>query len=66
MNTFHFTYFLNGDQNISKGVNIEAESMIEAIATFNLDFDGIEPINVVNKDLFSNNQIEETEKQMQQ
>lgn len=71
-NIFHFTYFLPEDQNIAKGVNIEAESMVEAIAIFNLDFGGIEPINVVNKNLYANirtenitqEEIDELEKQM--
>ena len=62
-NTFHFTYFLPEDQNIAKGVNIEAESMIEAISIFNLDFNGIEPINVVNKNLYANIRTERVTQQ---
>jgi hypothetical protein len=48
MRTYHFTY-IPEDSAYSKGVNIEAESMLEAIASFSRDFT-IEPLSCVDRD----------------
>ena len=46
---YHIVYFKNTWDQYSKGVNIFAESMIEALASFNMDNEGIEPFSIVMK-----------------
>lgn len=52
MADFHITYYEKPTDKYCKGLNIEADSMIEALAIFNLDYNGIEPITVLNKKQF--------------
>ena len=46
---YHIVYFKNTGDKYSKGVNVFAESMIEALASFNMDYEGIEPFSIVMK-----------------
>lgn len=48
MKVYHVVYFTNVNDRVSKGVNIEAESMLEAIASFNMDYD-VDPFSIVIK-----------------
>jgi hypothetical protein len=48
MKVYHVVYFAKVDDRVSKGVNIEAESMLEAIASFVKDYD-VDPFSVVLK-----------------
>lgn len=46
---YHIVYFKNTGDKYSTGVNVFAESMIEALSSFNMDYDGIEPFSIVIK-----------------
>jgi hypothetical protein len=48
MKVYHVVYFANVNDRVSKGVNIEAESMLEAIASFSKDYD-VDPFSIVIK-----------------
>ena len=48
MKVYHVVYFAKVDDRVSKGVNIEAESMLEAIAIFTKDYD-VDPFSIVLK-----------------
>ena len=48
MKVYHVVYFARLDDRVSKGVNIESESMLEAIATFVRDYD-VDPFSIVLK-----------------
>lgn len=48
MKVYHVVYFAKIDDRVSKGVNIESESMLEAIATFVRDYD-VDPFSIVLK-----------------
>jgi hypothetical protein len=48
MKVYHVVYFAKVDDRVSKGVNIESESMLEAIATFVRDYD-VDPFSIVLK-----------------
>jgi hypothetical protein len=48
MKVYHVVYFAKVDDRVSKGVNIESESMLEAIATFVRDYD-VDPFSIVIK-----------------
>jgi hypothetical protein len=48
MKVYHVVYFAKIDDRVSKGVNIESESMLEAIATFVRDYD-VDPFSIVIK-----------------
>lgn len=48
MKVYHVVYFAKIDDRVSKGVNIEAESMLEAIAIFTKDYD-VDPFSIVLK-----------------
>lgn len=48
MKVYHVVYFANVNDRVSKGVNIESESMLEAIATFVKDYD-VDPFSIVLK-----------------
>jgi hypothetical protein len=51
MKTYHITFYKALGDEYSTGVNIQAESMIEALATFNHDFGGIDPFLIVEKNI---------------
>jgi len=46
---YHIVFFKSVGDKYSTGVNIFAESMIEALSSFNMDYDGIEPFSIVIK-----------------
>ena len=48
-NVYHITFFKSKDNRYSTGVNIEAFSMLEALANFNKDYEGIDPFSIVEK-----------------
>jgi hypothetical protein len=48
MKVYHVVYFAKVDDRVSKGVNIESESMLEAIALFVKDYD-VDPFSIVLK-----------------
>jgi hypothetical protein len=48
MKVYHVVYFANVNDRVSKGVNIESESMLEAIALFVKDYD-VDPFSIVLK-----------------
>ena len=48
MKVYHVVYFAKVDDRVSKGVNIEAESMLEALASFVMDYD-VDPFSIVLK-----------------
>jgi hypothetical protein len=48
MKVYHVVYFAKVDDRVSKGLNIEAESMLEAIASFVMDYD-VDPFSIVLK-----------------
>lgn len=48
MKVYHVVYFAKVDDRVSKGVNIESESMLEAIASFVKDYD-VDPFSIVLK-----------------
>ena len=48
MKVYHVVYFANVNDRVSKGVNIESESMLEAIASFVKDYD-VDPFSIVLK-----------------
>lgn len=48
MKVYHVVYFAKVDDRVSKGLNIEAESMLEAIALFVKDYD-VDPFSIVLK-----------------
>jgi hypothetical protein len=51
MKTYHITFYKAFGDEYSTGVNIQAESMIEALAQFNHDFGGIDPFLIVEKNI---------------
>lgn len=51
MKTYHITFYKASGDEYSTGVNIQAESMLEALATFNHDFGGIDPFLIVEKNI---------------
>jgi hypothetical protein len=51
MKTYHITFYKAIGDEYSTGVNIQAESMLEALAQFNLDFNGIDPFLIVEKNI---------------
>lgn len=48
MKVYHVVYFTKDNDRVSRGVNIEAESMLEAIAYFTKDYD-VDPFSIVLK-----------------
>ena len=46
---YHIVYFKTPIDKYSKGINIEAFSMLEALANFNKDYEGIDPFSIVEK-----------------
>lgn len=48
MKVYHVVYFAKVDDRVSKGVNIESESMLEAVAMFVRDYD-VDPFSIVLK-----------------
>jgi len=48
MKTYHIVYFPTAECRVSTGVNIESESMIEALASFVRDYD-LDPFSIVLK-----------------
>ena len=52
MKTYHITFYKASGDEYSTGVNIQAESMLEALATFNKDFNGIDPFLIVEKNIY--------------
>ena len=46
---YHIVYFKNTGDKYSTGVNVFAESMIEALASFYMDNERIEPFSIVIK-----------------
>jgi hypothetical protein len=48
MKVYHVVYFTKENDRVSRGVNIEAESMLEAMAFFTKDYD-VDPFSIVLK-----------------
>lgn len=46
---YHIVYFKTPTDKYSTGLNIEAFSMLEALASFNKDYEGIDPFSIVEK-----------------
>jgi hypothetical protein len=51
MKTYHITFYKALGDEYSTGVNIQAETMLEALAAFNHNFNGIDPFLIVEKNI---------------
>ena len=49
LNTFHIVYYTDNNKIVSRGCDIKAKSMIEALIKFGEKFNNIEPIYIIYK-----------------